>query len=428
MSNNKKITLAICGCGARGIEAYAPYVKKNPGNMQIVAGADVDPQRLEILQKEYGVSADMCFSSAEEMLKQDRLADMMIISTQDKQHVEHATQALDKNYHLILEKPISPYLQECLTLKKKAHEAKRLVIVCHVLRYTQFYSIIKNLLNENTIGEIQTLDAVENVAYWHFAHSYVRGKWRKKDESSPSILAKCCHDMDIIRWLISKPCVRLSSFGGLNVFKEDKAPKGCAHRCLDGCKIKDDCPYDAEKIYLTNERSGLYTNGTGWPCSVLNNAPTKDNIYDALQNGDYGRCVYHCDNDVADHQVLSMEFEGNITATFTMSAFTQECYRSIKITGSLGEIEGDMLSNIIYVRQFGKPERTINLGKDKDEFAGHGGGDMALMQNAFELMSSDSIAALTSIDASIESHVMALAAEESRTLNGKVIDLCDFAK
>ncbi len=428
MSENKLITMAICGCGVRGLEAYAPYAKENPDKIQIVAGADTNPERLDLLKKEYSVDNSKCFNSAEEMLSKDKLADVMIISTQDKQHIEHAMLALEKNYHLILEKPISPDLQECLALQKKAHEKNRLVMVCHVLRYTDFYSIIKNLLDEGTIGQIQTVDAVENIAYWHFAHSYVRGNWRKQEDSSPSILAKCCHDMDILRWLIAKPCVRLSSLGGLGLFKKENAPKDSAKRCLNNCKAKENCPYDAEKIYLTNKRSGLYNNGTGWPCSVLNPAPTKENIYEALENGNYGRCVYHCDNDVADHQVLSMEFEDNITATFTMSAFTQECYRSIKIMGSMGEIEGDMHNNIIYVRQFGKEDRIINLAKAKNDFAGHGGGDMGLMQSAYDLLANNSTAAITSIDASIESHVMALAAENSRLGNGKIIELCDFAK
>ncbi len=428
MIDTRKITIAICGCGVRGIEAYAPFATQHPKKAQIVAGADTNKSRLELLKTLHNVEDKHCFDSAEKLLACDKLADIMIISTQDKQHVEHALSALDKGYHLILEKPISPYLNECLALLKKAKEKKSLVIVCHVLRYTDFYGTIKAMLDQNEIGEIKTVNAVENIAYWHYAHSYVRGNWRREDESSPSILAKCCHDMDILRWLIAKPCKRVSSYGDLDWFKAQNAPKGHAKRCLGGCEAKETCPYDAEKIYLTNKRSGLYSNGTGWPCSVLNANPTEENMYEALRTGPYGRCVYECDNDVCDSQVLSMEFEDNVTATFTMSAFTQECYRSIKIMGSMGEIEGDMLSNTIALRKFGKEDKIIELGKNENEFAGHGGGDMGLMNNMYELLIKGETRSLTGIDASVESHIMAFAAEHSRRNNGESVLISDYIK
>ncbi len=423
---NKPVTFAICGLGIRGMEAYAVFQKKHPEKMKIVAGADPDPARRAALQEQYGVPAAACYETGEEMLAQERLADVMIIATQDRQHVAQAVAAMDKGYHLCLEKPISPDLDECLALQKKAHEAERMVVVCHVLRYTKFYGTLRDLLRSGTIGRIESLDAIENVAYWHYAHSYVRGNWRKTSESSPMILAKSCHDMDIIRWMMGEPCTDVSSFGSLDWFKAENAPKGCTKTCLGGCAAKETCPYDAEKIYISNDRSGIRSGNDEWPCSVLVNNPTEETLYDALREGAYGRCVYHCDNDVVDHQVVNMRFESGATATFTMSAFTEKCYRSIKVMGTMGEIEGDMDANVLYVRRFGQPVEVLDLGVIPDRFAGHGGGDALMMDYVCELIAAGGTEGITSVDASVESHVMALAAEHSRLHDGHAVNLNAF--
>lgn len=206
---NQPITFAICGFGNRGRDAYAVYQKTHPDLMKIVAVADPVPQRLAAARQEYGVDPALCFDSAEALLARPRLADVMIIATQDRQHVPEALAALDLGYHLLLEKPISPELSDCMALLDKAHATGRLVMVCHVLRYTAFYSRLKELIDQGVVGVIQTLDAVENVGYYHQAHSFVRGNWRSSEETSPMILAKSCHDMDIIRYLMGERCVRV---------------------------------------------------------------------------------------------------------------------------------------------------------------------------------------------------------------------------
>ena len=420
------VTFAICGCGVRGLEAYAGFQKLHPEKMKIVAGADIKPARLAMLRERYGVEPELCFASDEELLAAPRVADVMIVSTQDRQHVDEAVKALEKGYHLLVEKPISPDLAQCRALLKKAHETKRVVIVCHVLRYTKFYAALEALLRRGDIGKIETLDAVEHVAYWHYAHSYVRGNWRRSEEASPMILAKSCHDMDIMRWLVGEECLRVSSYGSLDYFKPACAPKGAEKRCLDGCACKGSCPYDAEKIYLENERSGLRKAGPGWPCSVLAGDPTEESIYDALRTGPYGRCVFYSDNNVVDHQTVNMEFKNNITATFTMTAFTQTCHRTVKLTGTLGEVEGDLEENKLCVRRFGQPDEVIDLGATANEFAGHGGGDMGMMEYLCDLVARGGSEGLTSVDASVESHVMALAAEASRLDGGRSIELASF--
>ncbi len=242
----KPVTFAVCGLGVRGMEAYASFQARHPEKMKITAGADPDARRRAALQAQYGVPAERCFETDKELLAQPKLADVMIIATQDRQHVSAALAALEKGYHLVLEKPISPSLEECLALRKKAHEAKRVVVVCHVLRYTEFYGTLFRLLREGAVGRVESLDAIENIAYWHFAHSYVRGNWRRAAEASPMVLAKSCHDMDIIRWLMDAPCESVSSYGSLDWFRPENAPQGSADRCLD-CARQKDCPYDAER-------------------------------------------------------------------------------------------------------------------------------------------------------------------------------------
>ena len=372
--------------------------------------------------------AEGVFETAEQFFARPRMADAVLICTQDSQHYAYACQAIDLGYSILLEKPISPSVREGLDLQRRAEEKGTQIMVCHVMRYTKFYRKLKELIDSGVIGDVVHVTHTENVAYWHYAHSYVRGNWHKTADSSPMILAKSCHDMDIIRWLMGVPCESVSSYGSLDWFRAENAPDGSADRCLSGCACKEGCPYDAEKIYIFNDKSGIRSGNDEWPCSVLVNKPTEEKLYDALRTGPYGRCVYRCDNDVVDHQVVSMRFAGGATATFTMSAFTAKCYRSIKVMGTMGEIEGDMDANVLYLRKFGQPEQVLDLGTIPDRFAGHGGGDALMMDYVCELIAAGGAEGLTSVDASVESHVMALAAEHSRTHGGSAVELAEFTE
>ena len=240
------------------------------------------------------------------------------------------------------------------------------------------------------------------------------------------ILAKSCHDMDILRWLAGEKCLKVQSFGALDYFHAGCAPEGAAQRCLDGCPHKETCPYDAEKIYITNPQTGIRRGKAGWPCTVVASEPTEEKLYAALRTGPYGRCVFHCDNDVVDHQTVNLEFANHIHATFTMTAFTNQVCRTIRVTGTQGEITGDMDKKTLIVRRFGQPEEVIDLSGTANNLAGHGGGDGGLMDHLYELISSGGTEGLTSVDASVESHVMALAAEASRLAGGQTITLADF--
>ena len=426
----KKIKVALAGLGSRGKDTYAPTAKLFPEKMEIVAIADIDPAKVQDVAKEYNIPEEMCFSSAEELIAQEKLADVMFITTQDKQHVGQAIPALRKGYHLLLEKPISPDLDECREIVKVANECERKVIVCHVLRYTPIYSKLKDVIDSGIVGDIVSVMSIENVGYWHQAHSFVRGNWRNSNTTSPMILQKCCHDMDLLLWLTGKTCKSVSSFGSTYLFKEENAPEGAALRCMDGCKAKENCPYDAEKIYLKDKKIGVENGHTTWPLDVLALHPTVESITEAIKTGPYGRCVYHCDNNVVDHQVVNLNMTDGSTISHTMCAFTATGSRYAKFMGTKGEVIADMTENTIKVTVFGQDTETIDVSKLATDFSGHGGGDNRMVEEFIDMLLNESgpTKRTTSVDQSVESHYCALAAEESRLKGGAVIELDQYRK
>ena len=423
-----RIRIAIVGLGNRGKDTYAPAAELYADDMEIAAVADIDPNKLAEVARRYSLKAEACFASAEALLEKEQLADAVVIATQDRQHVPHAKAAIKKGYHVLLEKPISSDLQECRELIQLAKKYQRQVIVCHVLRYTPFFNRLKQILDEKRIGEITTVVAMENVGYFHQAHSFVRGNWANSDQTSPMILAKCCHDMDLYLWLTGKRCEALSSFGNTFWFKEENAPKGSTAFCLGGCAAKEDCPYDAEKIYLTNEKTGFLQGNRKWPVNVVVLDPGEESIRKALEEGPYGRCVYRCHNNVVDHQTLNMKMTDGAVISFTMSGFTAITSRQAIVMGTNGEITADMGENRIIVKPFGKPEEVIDIRSEENDLAGHGGGDMRLIREFLDIMQgkTDIGSHITSIEASVESHYCAMAAENSRLQNGKVMLLADY--
>lgn len=419
----KQVTAAIAGLGSRGKDVYAPMSRLFPEKLKITAVADPDPSRAMQMREEYRIEEDRCFGSAEEMLEQPRLADVMIIATQDRQHVRQAVRAMERGYDILLEKPVSPELDECREIVRRAEELKRKVVVCHVLRYTPFYQTVKSLLDAGRIGEVVSVMAVENVGYWHQAHSFVRGSWRDSDTTSPMILQKCCHDMDMLLWLTGKTCESVSSYGDTYLFKKEKAPAGAAHRCTGGCRVKEACPFDAEKIYLTDKETGVLEGNCGWPANVLTMHPDGESVRRALEEGPYGRCVYYCDNNVVDHQVVNMNMTDGSTVSFTMCGFTADCSRYAKLMGTKGQIIADMGANTIEVTPFGKDAELIDVSRMAEDFSGHGGGDRGLVSAFLDLVTGEQSEddTISSVERSLESHYIALAAEESRRNGGAVI-------
>jgi predicted dehydrogenase len=301
-----------------------------------------------------------------------------------------------------------------------AKKYNRVFSICHVLRYTPFYATIKKIIDSGKLGDIMTVQHIEQVSYWHQAHSFVRGNWRNSKESSPMILAKSCHVMDILLWLIGLDCKKISSFGSLGHFKAENAPKGATKRCLDGCEARMECPYYAPKIYIDWRDD--------WQADVIRKVVCIDTsneaLYEALKTGPYGRCVYYCDNDVVDHQVVNMEFENGVTAVFTMSAFTIEGERGTHFMGTKANMRCSAEKNEIIITDY--LTGTKEVIKVKAPTTGHGGGDYAIMRDFVELVRADgAVSGKTSADKSVQSHIMALAAEKSR-VEGTIINIDDF--
>ena len=403
----KPITAVVLGAGSRG-SIYAGYAKEHPDQLQIIAIAEPRKDRLDALAEEVGVPAEFRFSSWEDLLNQPKLADCAFICTLDDDHTAPALKAMELGYHLLLEKPMSNTEQECRAIVDTARRTGRTLAVCHVLRYTPFYMTLKALIEKGEIGQVTTINQIENVGYWHQAHSFVRGNWRNTKETSPMILQKSCHDMDIILWLMGKNCLRVQSFGSLRHFTPENAPEGAAKRCLDACPHMDSCPYSAPKLYMDMAR-------TGWPVDVITTDMSEAGRRKALEEGPYGRCVYHCDNDVVDRQVVNLEFEGGGVATFTMTGLSADFFRELKIFGTEGQIRANMGTKEIVLHRFGEEQKTIPVDMGL-EASGHGGGDYGIMQDFLAVLREGG-ESRTSAAVSLQSHLICFAAERSRKEN-----------
>jgi predicted dehydrogenase len=322
---------------------------------------------------------------------------------------------LENGYDLLLEKPIAQRWSECRDILHLTQKKNRIVAICHVLRYAPYYRKIKELIDSKQLGEIVSIQHLEPVEHIHMSHSYVRGNWRNSKESNFMLLAKSCHDLDILRWWIGLPCKRVSSFGSLKHFTQKNAPQGSTSRCTDGCKVESECPYSALKIYYRN-RTWLHH------FDLPKDGDVGPVILENLKNGPYGRCVYRCDNDVVDHQIVAMEFEDQITAAFSMEAHTSYAGRSTRIMCTRGDMVGD--EETLVVADFVKDIPTIWNAKEISKIeSGHGGGDFGLMHDFLQAVNQHDPSLLSStIEASMESHLIAFRAEESR-LDGKVVDV-----
>lgn len=432
------VTVVIAGLGSRGKEEYAKVAQTEPEKMKIVAVADPDSKKRELMKKEYQIPEEFCFPSAEEMFAREKMADAAIIATQDRQHVSQALLALEKGYDLLLEKPVSPDLEECRRLQEAAKRYGRKVIVCHVLRYTPIYQKAKEILDSGEIGEVVSIAATENVGWFHQAHSFVRGNWANSEKSSPMILQKCCHDMDLYLWLANKRCHSISSYGSNYLFRKERAPEGSAKRCRGGCKVREACPFDAEKIYMENNLVGYHSGNRIWPMDVLvPEGADEESLLKALDTGEYGRCVYHCDNNVVDHQVANLCMTDGSTMSFTMCGFTASISRTAKFMGTRGELTVHMDSREpekgeIVFKKFdtGITETKVDVMSLSDDFSGHGGGDRKMVMEFLELVSGEreESSYVTSLDRSLESHYCALAAEASRLQDGQPIEIEEFVK
>lgn len=412
----KKLSLSAIGCGNRS-RIYLTLAAEMSDRYEIVAAADPNENSINQVKSIANNPNFQAFYDDKAILAVDQLSDVMIIGTQDNYHYEPCKAALLKGYDVLLEKPISPSMQEILELQQLAEKLGRKLQVCYVLRYTPFYRKVKEIVSSGILGDIISINASEGVEPWHQAHSFVRGNWNQASKSSPMILAKCSHDTDIISWLLEKRCLSVSSYGSLEHFRSDKAPNGATARCTDGCPHLDTCYYNAYQ-YAGKHRFPWLAQVHDNPIDVRD-----EDVFEWLKTSDYGRCVYFSDNDVVDHQIVAMQFEDGVTANLTMTAF--EYGRSIEIFGTKGILKGGQFlkqvsGSDIQVQTFdGEIEKHV-IDVDSDDY--HMGGDEGLMKALYDEMAGDQNAPVSSY---IQSHVISYSAEYSRVTKQRV-ELADF--
>lgn len=409
---------ALIGAGERGI-IYSQYAHEQLGHT-IAAVADPNPQRVQLARDMFSIPEEQCFSDGSDLIANASQIDAAIIASMDRDHFKQTMKAIENGWDILLEKPISPDAKECLAIRDRAEQTGCNVTVCHVLRYAPFFIRVKEIIDSGEIGKIVAIDHTENIGNFHIAHSFVRGNWSNSSESSPIIMQKSCHDMDILLWLTQSAAKSIASVGSLSYFNRKNAPEGSAERCLD-CAVSGNCRFDARKAYLP-------TMGA-WPSRVLTADQTEAGLMKAFREGPYGRCVYRCNNDVCDHQSTVIEFENGVSATFTLSGMTNDMHRTIHVMCEDGELFGDDLTGVIRVVNFRSnqadayQERVFVVGSVSGN---HGGGDEGLVNDfVAKLTQPDAAESRSSIRNSIESHLMACAAEESR-LTGETISLREF--
>lgn len=423
-NNGRVLTVILIGAGLRGM-GYTDIMKENPGKFKVIAVAEPDEGRRNKLKKTHNISDDMCFSSWTDILSKPKMADIAMICTTDNMHYEVAMKAIELGYDIVLEKPVAPTAEQCRDIAFAAKEKNVKVLVCHVLRYTSFFKKIKTLIMQGTIGEVMSVIHVEAVGNVHQSHSYVRGNWHCEKESTPMLLAKCCHDIDILQWLIDKPCKRVQSFGELTYFRKENAPEGAPIRCIDGgCPIEDTCPYNCKNLYY-HSKDNVWFRPACASGIAQSHVPTDEEVMTALETTDYGLCVFHANNDVVDHQVVNMEFEGGKTVSLTMNAFN-EGGRYIRIFGTKGELYANMSDRKISVYTFeDKKRRKVSI-KGRRISGGHGGGDQGMIKEMYDYFNGNYNGfCAADIDISVKNHLIGFAAEKARK-SGTVESIDEF--
>ena len=410
-------TVSILGAGARGAKVYGRLMQRSPEKYRITHLCDLDRDVLDTAGAEFGVPAENRYTDDGTFLS-ERRSDILVIATPDRCHVRHCLGAMRLGYDILCEKPLTDSEEECEALLETQKKYGNKVLVCHVLRYAYSYLELKKILDSGRIGKPVSMNWIEPVGYWHQAHSFVRGNWRNTRDSAPMIIAKCCHDLDMIQYFAGARCKSVSSIGDIAFFKPECAPENSAERCCD-CRLKNSCPYSAYRIYIERwKKSKCPVNY--WPYNVLVSEPvTEEKLLEAIEKGPYGRCVFRCDNNVVDHQTVQMLFENGMTVTLQMNAFNRGGGRRISVYGTLGEAYMDDKSIVLDV--FGEPTEIIDItNKGRGMDYAHGGGDARMIDALYNMISGEQPQE-TSLACSVESHLMGIKAEQSRQAGGQML-------
>jgi predicted dehydrogenase len=406
----RPVTCVVIGHGGRG-GTYSSFALQMPREWRVVAVAEPVDYRRQACVTAHGIPPQNVFTTWEHVFERQKLADVAVITTPDALHFAPALAALDRGYDLLLEKPIAQSWEECREIHRKVRATGAIVAVCHVLRYAPYYVQLRHVIASGLIGDVVSVQHLEPVGDVHMSHSYVRGPWRRKAESTPMIVSKSCHDLDVLRWWVGRPCTRVSAFGGLAKFRASQAPAGAPSFCLDGCPAEATCRYHAGRVYVREKLFSAH--------HVVTPDRSPEGILEALRRGPFGRCVYHCDNDAPDHMVTNLEFEGGVTAAFSIEGCVSYQGRRTRVLGTRGDIVGD--ERAMEVTLFEGGRAVWDVMQVADDLGGHGGGDVRMVRDLVQAVSGrrqDLIP--TTLSASMESHLMGFLAEESRVAGGAV--------
>jgi predicted dehydrogenase len=392
----RPVTCVIIGHGGRG-STYSGFALQIPQEWKVVGVAEPIDYRREACVTPHAIPRENVFTTWEHVFERPKLADVAVVTTQDAMHLAPALAALDRGYDLLLEKPIAQSWEQCRQIYRKVQATGAIVAVCHVLRYAPYYVQLRHVIASGLIGDVVSVQHLEPIGDVHMSHSYVRGPWRSKAESTPMIVSKSCHDLDVLRWWVGRPCTRVSAFGGLTKFRAAQAPPGAPAFCLDGCAASATCHYDAARVYVREKLFSAH--------HVVTPDRSPDGILAALRRGPFGRCVYRCDNDAPDHMVTNLEFEGGVTAAFSIEGCVSYQGRRSRVLGTKGDILGD--ERTMEVTLFEGGRATWDVTQAADDLG------RAVAQRRQDLIP-------TTLQASMESHLMGFLAEESRVAGGAV--------
>ncbi len=437
----KPVTLALLGAGARGELNLATLARKHSGEMKFVAVAEPHAGRRERFRRLFEIPSKNAFGDWRELLDRPRLADALINALPCRMHYESSMAAMAKGYDMLLEKPMALSPGQCVALADVAESAGLNLTIALQCRYNRIYTMVRRLLDEGRVGRIMNIDCAENIGYWHFALSYVRGIHHSTDLSHSFVMAKGIHDLDLVNWFAGAPAVEVSSFGGLSFFTEENAPEGAPERCADGCPHQASCEFSALRQYVKPGKPDLpwrLLGGMSFGAlrdflinprfRSLASVVSPDDLSEegrrrALDETDYGRCVFRAGNNVADHQTVSILYENDVVASFQLSAFSLMWERTLNLHGTTGEIRSADFSGRLELRTFNPG--AVKRKRVRYHGIIHGGGDETILVNFARALSRGGRGLLTGARDSLESHLVCFAAEESR-LSGRAVRMDDL--
>jgi len=407
MQKSDIIKVCLIGAGQRGTH-LARQLNHFSGKAKLVAVAEPRESARLSIAREFSLAGDVCFTGWKEMLESKIHCDAAIIATLDNQHTAPVLACLDNGWDIMLEKPVADRFEDIKMIEHVREKSGKIISVCQTLRYKKNFKKVKELVDDGAIGEVVTMEYLEAIGNIRFSHNYVRGKWGREEDNTFLLLHKSSHDLDFISWIIDKPCLKVSSYGGLKYFNPDNAPAGSASRCGNECQVEQSCIYSALKLYVNTDR-------TAWPANTVSKDHSLKSHLDVINKGPLGKCVWKSGNNVVDHQVVSMEFEGNVTVTFTMSGFTSFIGRRIRIHGTAGDLFFDEANQLIRLTKYGSGEGKEFLF-DPDPYTHPE--DQEIVGNWIEAILKNDISAIAvDIKEVIKTHSIVFAAEKSRLEN-----------